>query len=215
VANRHFINLPFVAPGSTVVPPKLNDENAVSSIVRQRQVAMMEGDREKRAVALTWLFHLVGDLHQPLHAVARFDADFPRGDKGGNLALVRLPGSGREVQLHRFWDGLLGMSVSRSAVLGMAREVEEAGEADPRVAADLAAHTTPESWALESFAAAVEFAYEGGRLKPANADDDPDPADIPEAGEDYAENAGAAARVGAYKAGKRLAAVLREVLAAD
>jgi len=33
---------------------------------------------------LTWLIHLVGDVHQPLHCVARITKGDPEGDKGGN-----------------------------------------------------------------------------------------------------------------------------------
>ncbi len=58
-----------------------------------------------KAVALCWLLHLVGDLHQPLHAatlLARAESlpksgfdpapDFaaPGGDEGGNRLAVRL-----------------------------------------------------------------------------------------------------------------------------
>ena len=41
---------------------------------------------------LSWLFHLVGDAHQPLHAATLCIADlFPEGDHGGNW----IPPSGR------------------------------------------------------------------------------------------------------------------------
>lgn len=53
----------------------------------------------ERNEALKWVVHLLGDLHQPLHA-----AD--NQDRGGNLVQVALPGlrtRGRE-NLHRAWD---------------------------------------------------------------------------------------------------------------
>jgi hypothetical protein len=37
---------------------------------------------------LAWLLHLVGDVHQPLHATSRYSAAFPDGDEGGNRAKV-------------------------------------------------------------------------------------------------------------------------------
>ena len=38
-----------------------------------------------RAVALCWVLHLMGDIHQPLHAGSLFSAAvFSRGDRGGN-----------------------------------------------------------------------------------------------------------------------------------
>ena len=34
---------------------------------------------------LSWLLHLVGDVHQPLHASTRVSSTDPGGDAGGNL----------------------------------------------------------------------------------------------------------------------------------
>jgi hypothetical protein len=39
----------------------------------------------EKALAYCWLFHLVGDAHQPLHSSALFSDRFPTGDRGGNL----------------------------------------------------------------------------------------------------------------------------------
>lgn len=61
-------------------------------------------DAEK-AVALCWILHLTGDLHQPLHNVALFSkAYFPTGDRGGNNIEVRWGDGTRN--LHAVWDGL-------------------------------------------------------------------------------------------------------------
>jgi hypothetical protein len=50
------------------------------------------------------LFHLVGDIHQPLHAVSLVSVNqFPEGDRGGDR--IRLT---RGRNLHALWDGLLG-----------------------------------------------------------------------------------------------------------
>jgi hypothetical protein len=59
-----------------------------------------------RAVALCWVLHIAGDLHQPLHNTALFSRTlFPEGDRGGNLIEVR---RGREARtLHYVWDSLL------------------------------------------------------------------------------------------------------------
>jgi hypothetical protein len=61
-------------------------------------------DAEK-AVALCWIMHLTGDLHQPLHNVALFSKSyFPTGDRGGNNIEV-VWGDGTR-NLHSVWDGL-------------------------------------------------------------------------------------------------------------
>ncbi len=58
-----------------------------------------------KAVALCWILHLTGDLHQPLHTVALFSsAYFPRGDRGGNE--IPVAWDARTRNLHSVWDGL-------------------------------------------------------------------------------------------------------------
>ncbi|MCB1664692.1 MAG: S1/P1 nuclease [Pseudomonadales bacterium] len=55
-----------------------------------------------RAVALCWLLHLVGDIHQPLHTGALVSSGlFPEGDRGGNGIPTRFG------NLHSTWDGAL------------------------------------------------------------------------------------------------------------
>ena len=54
--------------------------------------------RERRWQAFAWLCHLVGDLHQPLHAGFR-------DDRGGNLVEVEF--RGQRYSLHQFWDRTL------------------------------------------------------------------------------------------------------------
>lgn len=61
-------------------------------------------DAEK-AVALCWILHLTGDIHEPLHNVSLFSADyFPEGDRGANLIGVRRAED--VTNLHVVWDGL-------------------------------------------------------------------------------------------------------------
>lgn len=38
---------------------------------------------------LRYLIHIVGDIHQPLHATALFNDRFPNGDLGGNLFTIK------------------------------------------------------------------------------------------------------------------------------
>jgi len=52
-------------------------------------------DRRKQWEAFAWLCHLVGDLHQPLHAGYR-------DDRGGNY--VKVSYKGETINLHQFWD---------------------------------------------------------------------------------------------------------------
>nr|CCM17539.1 Putative p1/s1 nuclease [Leishmania guyanensis] len=54
--------------------------------------------------AWVYLVHLIGDLHQPLHAVSRYSEKYPHGDRGGNLVWVRV--QTKMLRLHAFWDNI-------------------------------------------------------------------------------------------------------------
>jgi hypothetical protein len=68
-----------------------------------------ESDKDK-AIAIAWIMHLAGDIHQPLHTSARVTDREPKGDQGGNLFLLTPEGTPREnqVNLHWFWDSIVG-----------------------------------------------------------------------------------------------------------
>ncbi len=61
-----------------------------------------------KAIAIAWLEHLIGDLHQPLHATARaLDENDKKGDQGGNLFSLTPKGAKDKLNLHSFWDGII------------------------------------------------------------------------------------------------------------
>jgi hypothetical protein len=62
------------------------------------ELARPAADRERRWQAFALLCHLVGDLHQPLHAGFR-------DDRGGNRVEVEY--RGERINLHRFWESVL------------------------------------------------------------------------------------------------------------
>jgi hypothetical protein len=108
-----------------------------------------------RLLALQFLLHLVGDLHQPLHAADDHD-------RGGNDVQVIAPGLAR-ASLHHYWDtvfvGRLGEDPQQVADRLL-------GGLDPSERARAVAGT-PAQWAAESFRAAASVVY--GRLPPADA----------------------------------------------
>src|SRR5262245_51529944 len=74
-----------------------------------------ESDPERKVIAVAWLFHLAGDIQQPLHAVQLFTGEYPTGDRGGNQICVRVTQAGQLLNLHRFWDGVITSArISRS-----------------------------------------------------------------------------------------------------
>lgn len=68
---------------------------------------------EDKAIALAWILHLGGDIHQPLHASGRVTADEPKGDQGGNLFQLSPPDAQNRLNLHGFWDSIIGRVVPR------------------------------------------------------------------------------------------------------
>jgi hypothetical protein len=149
----------------------------------------------ERLLALKFLLHFVGDLHQPLH-------DSDNHDKGGNCVLVGLGGP-RQVNLHGYWDTVV---------------VEDLGDDPEAAAAMLARNITPQnkaawekgdprSWALEGFGVAQAAVYTLGS-KPGCASD-ASPLILPP---DYDDTARKVATIQLEKAGVRLAAVLNRAL---
>ncbi|MDY0747639.1 S1/P1 nuclease [Paucibacter sp. R3-3] len=90
----------------------------------ERQTAILKSDApdDKRLLALKYVTHFVGDVHQPLHAGY---AD----DKGGNTYQVQF--AGRGTNLHSVWDsGLIrswpgGLEALRTAVRAKAGEPKD------------------------------------------------------------------------------------------
>ena len=122
-----------------------------------------EPDPVRRAIALTWLFHLVGDIHQSLHTAQVFTADYPNSDRGGNEICVRVTQARQPMDLHRFWDGVTSSSnvtrLRNEATALRNRQEFQRSQLDEFVNTDF------ESWAKESYKIAMKFAYQnGGRI---------------------------------------------------
>jgi hypothetical protein len=108
----------------------------------------------ERNEALKWVVHLVGDLHQPLHAA---DND----DRGGNLVPVALEGvrtRGRE-NLHRVWDNDLVTLALHTRNHQQPPGNIDALAAEARTLAGKAGQGSPDGWAFESNNLARNVAY--------------------------------------------------------
>jgi hypothetical protein len=143
---------------------------------------------------LVWLLHLVGDVHQPLHATSRFTHSQPNGDAGGNfVALCEKPCRN---ELHAFWDDLLGTGRKPDVAI---RRIERLPRADAR----LAAIDDEAKWIRESFEIAENSVYE----PPIGIGQGPFTVDSR-----YRRDAHRIARQRAALAGARLAHLLNEAL---
>jgi hypothetical protein len=148
-----------------------------------------------RAVALAWLIHLVGDLHQPLHCSSLVNATYPKGDKGGNDFYVA-PGA-KGIKLHSLWDGLLGTRNQPQIHLNDAIRITRA---HPRNSLPELDQKKPKAWSLEGRQLAVDKAYLHGGLKGSKT-----PAGAPPLPNGYTADAKLIAERQAALAGYRLA----------
>jgi hypothetical protein len=120
---------------------------------------------QDRAVALCWVLHLVGDLHQPLHAANRVTKQKPRGEGLGGDFIVLGPDKKR-INMHNFWDQLPGVDPSYKAITKLANELTSTPELKPPTALkEYRENQTLSSWVQESFRLAVDFAYAEDRLQ--------------------------------------------------
>lgn len=147
---------------------KPEKENVVERLFAlEKMVTDAQPPQPERAIALAWILHLAGDIHQPLHTSARVTELEPKGDQGGNLFLLTAPDAPREQRdnLHRLWDGSVTRRFART----------EATECDSDYISRLAARITKqhplkkfgnqtasanyEEWAREGFKLASEELY--------------------------------------------------------
>jgi hypothetical protein len=188
----HFIDVPFSSDGTPTQPPDfVNAETQIEAFRTALKSADVSDD--VKSYDLVWLEHLVGDVHQPLHCVSRFDAAQTDGDNGGNF--VKL--SGTPANLHAFWDDALGPADGDAgAAIAAARKLTPPS-------ASLAKVSNVATWIDESVQAAKTHVYRA----PIDAGPGPFTVDAT-----YAHAAEALARKRAALAGARLAHLLTAAL---
>lgn len=130
--------------------------------VRDRWAPMAD-----RAVALCWLFHLAGDIQQPLHAASLVSRQFPRSDEAGASDLIRATQAAPAVSLHVYWDDIVGGDEEDDAHVEATRlRLDESWTRSslPELngLADEAAFFT---WADESLGLARSVVYDDGRFQ--------------------------------------------------
>jgi hypothetical protein len=108
-----------------------------------------------RAVALTWILHLCGDIHQPLHASTLVTKNKPKGNGAGGVFSV-LDSRGREAKLHSCWDGLPGKDGSYQGICELADALVKLR---PEKMVEYRVNKTVMSWAEEGRKVAADFAY--------------------------------------------------------
>jgi hypothetical protein len=160
----HYIDIPR---GSERGPlePYCGKEGCVTRAISEQLAILKDGGTEgaKRAEALRYIIHFVGDLHQPLHTITN-------ADEGGNCVPVKyLRRKPREhnhsfsPNLHNIWDGAIPERDAEGA-----DPAEYAETLDARFAGDIEkwqkAGIHVEGWVWEGYEIAERVVY--GNLRP-------------------------------------------------
>lgn len=193
----HYVNIPLAADRYDARRDCPKEGCAVSAVERFSARLRDADDALELADSLRWLVHLVGDLHQPLHAGEG-------RDRGGNDTWLAIGKRRQPESLHRFWDvDVVAPLVSGHDPVRTARELSRAIPAATAAAwrADLA----PAEWADESHLVARAI-YSELRALPVEGDR----IQLPAA---YAASQRARTAEALSKAGVRLAALLDRIAA--
>ena len=162
----HYINVPLFLDGNHRVPFNLSTDYPTKTMQNDGNIVQATKDClaliadpaasiDARALAYSWLLHLVGDMHQPLHTTALVCNYFPKGEDGGNKILT-VQGK----NLHSLWDNLLGRQSKMSDVereVAKLKEQPELWNVDTRLDIN--------GWAAESNDAAKSMVYDPAILQ--------------------------------------------------
>jgi S1/P1 Nuclease len=210
----HYINVPLFLDGERTVPFNLSTDypttttEADGNVVQATKhclalIANPDAVVDSRALAYSWLLHLVGDMHQPLHTTALVCDYFPDGDEGGN----KIP-TVQGKNLHSLWDNLLGR---RSRMQDVDREVAKLREQPDLWQLDTKLDI--DGWIAESNDAAKSVVYDPAILQVVREATPGLKLEPISLSTDYLKAAGQLARRRIVAAGLRLGALLKQMAA--
>jgi S1/P1 Nuclease len=107
----HYVNFPFKlgSTAATIPTSPTGKENILTALAQNRALLETPGTTPQKAIALCWIFHLTGDIHQPLHSTKAISTQFPlpEGDRGGTRFYIRAKVGSSTISLHKYWDDLI------------------------------------------------------------------------------------------------------------
>ena len=144
----HYQNVDVCKPFDLTGPCK--DGNCVSAQIERNARLLADRDvpQREKLIALAFLIHFVGDLHQPMHAG-------DHGDLGGNRVAVNYGVIGGRTNLHGIWDGWLAERAISTPPGGAATLLAEV----PAATRARIASGSVEDWSREMWGKARELAY--------------------------------------------------------
>ncbi len=184
----HYVNIPYIHPADmarfdeaalrkSVLEPEFdangNPRHVLAALkYNHRLLNASETSPKDRALALCWILHLAGDLHQPMHAVGLIASRdtlktqeflIPSGDQGGNRVAIRTsendPGS---MALHFFWDRQVLADLPYATVQSRVHDWLHDAAFARSTYGDAFKKNEFVDWAEESRALAKEAAYRDG-----------------------------------------------------
>ena len=157
----HYIDIPFSSDGTSAKNNSVDTDNAVWAVQRiQVIVKNQKANPFDRARFLSFLTHIVGDLHQPLHTVTLFSAAHPDGDRGGNLYNIMY--NNKRINTHSLWDSGVGTFDNKGlSATDHAKELAVTiMQLYPASSfGDKAADLNPDNWAKEGYENAKKYVY--------------------------------------------------------
>ncbi len=161
----HYIDHYFRADG-ILTKGKDEPQNVVWAIEHFGRILQDKSSKESdRADALRFLLHFVGDVHQPLHAVARVTDALPEGDRGGNdFKFNEFELGGFQIKsLHFLWDIGGGLLAKVTRPLDSSSVIDELAtrliQENPRSSYGELGVTDPKAWSEESMLLAESVVY--------------------------------------------------------
>lgn len=152
----HYIDQ-YVTEDKTPLP-QMQRHHAVWAIDEaSRVLKRSKANAYEKGLSFRILLHVVGDLHQPMHAVSRVSKHYPEGDLGGNLfVLGKNPVANN---LHAYWDrgaGLLLLPAKNreDAIQTLIAHIENHWPCHRSKTKE-----RPVRWAEESYQLAIQQAY--------------------------------------------------------
>lgn len=167
----HFIIYPLKPPSFPDEPSLFPADDILHGIEMSRATLKdLHSSPVERAISLSWLIHLIGDIHEPLHCTTFIGENFPapNGDRSGNDFYVRADQS-YPTRLHSFWDNLGGSTSDVRLILNAALDLERRYPKEEM--SELNNCSEPKCWSLESRQIAITAAYLDGNLKGTSSPD--------------------------------------------
>ncbi len=197
----HYTNYPVIPGGFPLKETLTPEDDILFGLAQSKRIlADASADNIERAAHLSWVLHLVGDMHQPLHTVALVNSVYPNGDRGGNDIYVRVTANRKAINLHAFWDGLLGTSHDVRKARNEATRLHQTIEVEP-----VERNAKARDWVVEMRVLAIDHVYLKGALSGATKDTQEQAPVLPEG---YTSTAKAIAERQAVLAAKRMAYIL-------